>query len=80
MCYYNNVKRTTYNNKKEEIQSMKTVIIEYAVISPAVLANRIGSAFHCMTNWKDIDENHFEFYVYGCTDLSELEDVLAEYV
>ena len=79
MCYYNSIKRTTHNNKREEVQSM-TVIIEYAVISPAVLANRIGSAFHCMTNWKDIDEDHFEFSVYGCTDLSELEDVLAEYV
>ena len=59
---------------------MKTVIIEYARISPAVLANRIGNAFHCLTNWKDIDEDYFEFNVYGCTELAELEDVLAEYV
>lgn len=59
---------------------MKTVIIEYAVISPAVLANKIEKAFSCLCNWKDIDEDYFEFSVYGCTDLSELEDVLAEYV
>ena len=59
---------------------MKTVIIEYARISPAVLANRISNAFHCLTNWKDIDEDYFEFSVYGCTELAELEDVLAEYV
>lgn len=59
---------------------MKTVIIEYARISPSVLANRISNAFHCLTNWKDIDEDYFEFSVYGCTELAELEDVLAEYV
>ena len=59
---------------------MKTVIIEYARISPTVLANRISNAFHCLTNWKDIDEDYFEFSVYGCTELAELEDVLAEYV
>ena len=59
---------------------MKTVIIEYARISPAVLADRISNAFHCLTNWKDIDEDYFEFSVYGCTELAELEDVLAEYV
>ena len=59
---------------------MKTVIIEYATISPAVLANRIEKAFNCLTNWIDIDEDYFEFSVYGCTNLAELEDVLAEYV
>jgi len=59
---------------------MKTVIIEYAKISPAVLASRIEKAFECLTNWRDIDEDYFEFSVYGRFDLAELEDVLAEFV
>lgn len=44
---------------------MKTVIIEYAVISPAVLANKVEKAFSCLCNWKDIDEDYFEFTVIG---------------
>ena len=81
MYYYNNVKRTTHNNKREEVQSM-TVIIEYAVISPAVLATKIEKAFTCLCNWRDIDEDYFEFTVIGvcACDMDELEDVLAEYV
>ena len=61
---------------------MKTVIIEYAVISPAVLANKIGNAFTCLCSWNDIDENYYEFTVIGvcACDMDELEDVLAEYV
>lgn len=59
---------------------MKTVIIEYARISPSVLANIIEKAFNCLTVWKDLNEDYFEFSVYGCTDLAELEDTLAEYV
>ena len=59
---------------------MKTVIIEYAVISPAVLASKIEKAFTCLCNWRDIDEDYFEFTVIGACDMNELEDVLAEYV
>lgn len=59
---------------------MKTVIIEYATISPIILANKVERAFNCLTSWTDIDEDYFEFSVYGCTDLEMLEDVLAEYV
>lgn len=59
---------------------MKTIIIEYAAISPVVLASRIEKAFGCITCWKDIDEDFFEFSVFGCADLAMLEDVLAEYV
>ena len=61
---------------------MKTGIIEYAVISPAVLANNIEKAFACLCNWRDIDEDYFEFTVIGvCAwDMDELEYVLAEYV
>lgn len=59
---------------------MKTVIIAYERISPAVLANRIEKAFDCLCNWHDIDEDFFEFSVFYCKDLEMLEDVLAEYV
>ena len=60
---------------------MKTVQIEYATISPAVLEMIVKKAFpQTMCNWKDIDEDYFEFTVFGVVDLAELEDVLAEYV
>ena len=61
---------------------MKTVIIEHAVISPAVLANQIEKAFACLRNWKDIDEDYIEFTVIRvcACDMDELEDALAEYV
>ena len=59
---------------------MKTVVIEYAKISPAVLASMIESTFKCIATWRDVNEDYFEFSIYGCTELAELEDVLAEYV
>lgn len=59
---------------------MKVVILDYALISPAVLAQRVEKAFNCLCSWSDIDEDFFEFRVYGCSDLASLEDVLAEYV
>lgn len=60
---------------------MKTVIIEYEVISPIVLIQKIEKAFPgAMAIYKDIDEDYFELSVWGCTDLEMLEDILAEYV
>lgn len=60
---------------------MKTIQIEYATISPAVLEMKIRRAFpQAMCRWKDIDEDFFEFTVFGVADLEMLEDVLAEYV
>ena len=59
---------------------MKTVIIEYARISPVILENIIKKAFNCLCNLVDVDEDYFAFSVYNCTELAELEDVLAEYV
>lgn len=60
---------------------MKVTIIEYAKISPAVLESIILKAFDtAMCNWIDIDEDYFEFHVYGVSDLAMLEDVLAEFV
>ena len=60
---------------------MKTVIIDYAKISPAVLSSIIERAYPTtMCAYSDIDEDFFEFRVYGCPDLDMLEDLLAEYV
>ena len=60
---------------------MKTVIIEYAMIDPVTLINKIEKAFPgAMARFTDIDEDYFELSVLGCTDLEMLEDVLAEYV
>ena len=60
---------------------MKTVIIEYAVIDPITLINKIEKAFSgAMARFIDIDEDYFELSVWDCTDLEMLEDVLAEYV
>ena len=82
MYYYNNVKKTTHNNKREDGQSTETVSIEYATISPAVLANKVEKSFSCLCNLRDIDEDYFEFRVIGvcACDMDELEDALAEYV
>lgn len=60
---------------------MKTIIVDYATISPAVLETIVGKAFpYSLSNWREIDEDSFEFQVFGVSDLAMLEDVLAEYV
>lgn len=60
---------------------MKTVIIEYAVIDPVTLINKIEKAFpSAMAIYKDIDEDFFELSVWCCKDLEMLEDILAEYM
>ena len=60
---------------------MKTAIIEYAVIDPITLINKIEKALPgAMARFTDIDEDYFELSVWSCTDLEMLEDVLAEYV
>lgn len=60
---------------------MKTVQIEYETISPAVLETIIVKAFPgAMCYWRDINEDYFEFTVYGILDLAMLEDVIAEFM
>ena len=59
---------------------MKTVLISYETVSPAVLTHKIESAFACMAKYKEVDEDTYELSVFGCTDLAMLEDLLAEYV
>ena len=66
---------------EREVNKMKTVIIEYAMVDPVTLINKIEKAFPgAMVRFTDIDEDYFELSVWGCTDLEMLEDVLAEYV
>ena len=78
----NNLTAVIINLSNErEVNKMKTVIIEYAVIDPVTLINKIEKAFSgAMARFTDIDEDYFELSVWGCTDLEMLEDVLAEYV
>ena len=62
---------------------MKTVIIEYATISPAILANRICKQCHCLAMYRDLNEDCFELTVYGfCypSEIAKAENILAEYV
>ena len=60
---------------------MKTVILEYAVIDPVTLINKIEKAFPgAMASFTDIDEDYFYLFVHGCSDLEMLENILAEYV
>ena len=66
---------------EREVNKMKTVIIEYAMVDPVTLINKIEKAFPgAMARFIDIDEDYFELSVWDCTDLEMLENVLAEYV
>jgi len=68
---------------EREVIKMKTVIIEYAKISPAVLDLSVTRYFpNVLCNWRDIDEDFFEFSVMFCPAewYEMLEDFLAEYV
>ena len=56
------------------------VIIDYEVISPAVLEYLVNSVVDCLCDWTDLDEDSFEFRVFNCEDLSKAERVLARYV
>lgn len=60
---------------------MKTVIIEYSTIAPDVLKKIVTDAFlTAICTWKELDEDYFEFTVFGILDLAMLEDVIAEYM
>ena len=58
-----------------------SVIIEYAIISPAVLESIICPGLMGWTSWVDIDEDSFEFSVY-CRqeDSANVERELARFV
>lgn len=60
---------------------MKTVIIEYATISPATLEYLLTSACpETLVYWKDINEDIFEFSIIWCKDIVEVERFLSKYV
>lgn len=68
---------------------MITILIEYAEVSPAVLAHLVERACPMVCiDWRDIDEDYFEFSAFpwmGEPDLSAdelalIEEVLAPYV
>lgn len=48
---------------EREIMKMKTFVIEYAMISPAVLATIVENTFDCFCDWHDVNEDFFEFVV-----------------
>lgn len=56
------------------------VIVDYEVISPAVLEYLVNSVVDCLCDWTDLGEDSFEFRVFNCEDLSKAEKVLARYV
>lgn len=60
---------------------MKTIFVEYEMVSPVELEMIVKRVFPiAMCRWKDVNEDYFEFTVFGVTDLAMLEDVLAEWV
>ena len=60
---------------------MKTIFVEYEMMNPVELEMIVKRAFPtAMCRWKDVNEDYFEFTVFGVADLVMLEDVLAEWV
>lgn len=63
-----------------------TVIIDYAIISPAVLDREVRNATcNAVCMWREVNEDCFEFEVMGWlpltpSDLACIEKVLAPYV
>ena len=60
---------------------MKVVIIDYAEISPAVLAHNLETTIPCSCGWVDIDEDYFEFSVI-CDPayIARVERILGQYL
>ena len=56
------------------------VLIDYAVISPAVLHSLLNAALDCLCRWSEVSEDVFEFEVIECEDLAKAERILARYV
>ena len=56
-----------------------TMILDYAKISPAVLANRIERDFNCFCFYHDVNEDRFSFTVTECNDLKAVNGILKAY-
>ena len=66
---------------EREVSKMKTVIIEYAVIDPITLINKIEREFPgAIVIFRNLNEDYFELSIRNCIDLEILEHVLAKYV
>ena len=61
---------------------MKTFVIEYAKISPAVLAAILENKFTSFCSWRDINEDSFEFTVTLASEskIAELENFISKYL
>lgn len=65
---------------------IKSVVVEYALISPAVLAMLVGKALgEVLCDWRELDEDYFEFTIIAenkipACKLAKLEKVLAPFV
>lgn len=62
---------------------MKTVIIAYEVACPTDIELYINRYFpNVLCNWKDIDEDYFEFTIMFCEPewFAMIEEILADFV
>ena len=67
---------------EREVMIMNTFVIEYATISPAVLAAILENKFTCFCSWRDINEDSFEFTVMLASEskIAELKNIISKYL
>ena len=56
-----------------------TMTLDYAKISPSVLANRIERDFNCFCFYHDMNEDRFSFTVTECDNLEAVNRILEAY-
>lgn len=59
---------------------MKVFVVEYAAVSPSVLAAAIESRFDCLCSWRELSEDAYEMCVTGDYDGEALFEAIAEVV
>lgn len=59
---------------------MKVFVIEYATVSPSVLAAEIESRFDCLCSWRELSEDAYEMCVTGDCGGEALAEIIAEVV
>ena len=67
---------------EREVIKMKTFVIKYAKISPAVLTAILENKFTSFCSWRDINEDSFEFTVTLASEnnITELENFISKYL
>ena len=67
---------------EREAMVINTFVIEYATISPAVLAAILENKFTCFYTWRDINEDSFEFTVTLASEskIAELKNIISKYL